>query len=93
MYWDYERCEKYLAENPAKPLIQCEYAHAMGNLDGRIQGVLGADPPRTEISGRIHLGFRGPVAAKKGHNGVTVYGYGGDWNPTTPRTRTSATTA
>ena len=37
-----------------------------GQLDGRIQGVLGADPPRTEISGRIHLGFRGPVAAQKG---------------------------
>ena len=34
MYWGYERCEKYLAENPAKPLIQCEYAHAMGNSMG-----------------------------------------------------------
>ena len=38
MYWDYERCEKYLAENPAKPLIQCEYAHAMGNSMGGKRG-------------------------------------------------------
>ena len=34
MYWSYEQCEKYLAENPQKPLIQCEYAHAMGNSMG-----------------------------------------------------------
>ena len=34
MYWSYEQCGKYLAENPSKPLIQCEYAHAMGNSMG-----------------------------------------------------------
>ena len=34
MYFDYESCEKYLARRPAKPLIQCEYAHAMGNSLG-----------------------------------------------------------
>ena len=30
MYMGYERCEQYAANNPRKPLIQCEYAHAMG---------------------------------------------------------------
>lgn len=34
MYWDYAQCEKYLASNPDRPLIQCEYAHAMGNSMG-----------------------------------------------------------
>ena len=34
MYFDYERSEKYVARKPAKPLIQCEYAHAMGNSLG-----------------------------------------------------------
>jgi beta-galactosidase len=34
MYFDYEKCEKYLARRPEKPLIQCEYAHAMGNSLG-----------------------------------------------------------
>ena len=34
MYFDYESCEKYMARKPAKPLIQCEYAHAMGNSLG-----------------------------------------------------------
>ena len=34
MYAGYEHCEKYSAGNPPKPLIQCEYAHAMGNSLG-----------------------------------------------------------
>ena len=34
MYASYYECEKYLLSNPTKPLIQCEYAHAMGNSMG-----------------------------------------------------------
>ena len=34
MYWRYDKCEKYVTSNPSKPLIQCEYAHAMGNSLG-----------------------------------------------------------
>ena len=34
MYWDYDYCERYVASNPERPLIQCEYAHAMGNSLG-----------------------------------------------------------
>ena len=34
MYAGYETCEKYSSNNPPKPLIQCEYAHAMGNSMG-----------------------------------------------------------
>lgn len=34
MYMSPADCEKYLNSNPAKPLIQCEYAHAMGNSMG-----------------------------------------------------------
>ena len=30
-------CEKYVKENPTKPLILCEYTHAMGNSNGGIQ--------------------------------------------------------
>ena len=34
MYYDYNPCERYsLGDNP-RPLIQCEYAHAMGNSIG-----------------------------------------------------------
>ncbi len=34
MYWSYDECEEYLKSNPEKPLIQCEYAHSMGNSMG-----------------------------------------------------------
>ena len=34
MYLDYNGCEKYLNAPHTRPLIQCEYAHAMGNSMG-----------------------------------------------------------
>ncbi len=34
MYHDYDDCERYAQSHPEKPLIQCEYAHAMGNSMG-----------------------------------------------------------
>ncbi|MBO4475634.1 MAG: DUF4981 domain-containing protein [Bacteroidales bacterium] len=34
MYENYDDCEKYAKSNPSRPLIQCEYAHAMGNSLG-----------------------------------------------------------
>ena len=34
MYYDYNGCEKYSQGNNPRPLIQCEYAHAMGNSMG-----------------------------------------------------------
>ena len=34
MYYDYGNCEKYAQGNNPRPLIQCEYAHAMGNSMG-----------------------------------------------------------
>ena len=34
MYADYNRCEKYSQGDNKRPLIQCEYAHAMGNSMG-----------------------------------------------------------
>ncbi len=37
MYATYERCENYLKNNPERPLIQCEYAHAMGNSMGGLK--------------------------------------------------------
>ena len=34
MYADYNHCERYSKGDNARPLIQCEYAHAMGNSMG-----------------------------------------------------------
>jgi len=39
MYYDHASCERYASRDPrpAKPLIQCEYAHAMGNSMGGLK--------------------------------------------------------
>lgn len=34
MYYDYDDCEAYAQNDNPRPLIQCEYAHAMGNSIG-----------------------------------------------------------
>ena len=34
MYLNYEKSEAYVSSEPYRPLIQCEYAHAMGNSMG-----------------------------------------------------------
>ena len=84
MYWGYERCEKYLAENPAKPLIQCEYAHAMGNSMGGFREYWELIRREPKYQGGFIWDFVDQSLHKKGRNGVTVYGYGGDWNPYDP---------
>ena len=84
MYWSYGQCEKYLAENPQKPLIQCEYAHAMGNSMGGFREYWELIRREPKYQGGFIWDFVDQSLHKKGRNGVTVYGYGGDWNPYDP---------
>ena len=37
MYASPARCERYVTDHPAKPLIQCEYNHVMGNSGGNFK--------------------------------------------------------
>lgn len=37
MYHTFDECIEYMESNPPKPLIQCEYAHAMGNSMGGLK--------------------------------------------------------
>ncbi|MHB0755946.1 beta-galactosidase, LacZ type [Polaribacter sp. M15] len=37
MYWPIKKMVKYVEEGGKRPLIQCEYAHAMGNSVGNLQ--------------------------------------------------------
>ena len=49
MYYGYDGCKKYSEDDSmTKPLIQCEYAHAMGNSRGRLMPL--ADFWRLRIS-------------------------------------------
>ena len=80
MYWGYERCEKYLAENPAKPLIQCEYAHAMGNSMGGLDHYWKLVRQYPSYQGGFIWDFVDQSLRVK-RDGRWIYAYGGDFNP------------
>ena len=81
MYWDYDQCEKYLRNNPRKPLIQCEYAHAMGNSLGGFGEYWALIRQYPHYQGGFIWDFVDQSLRKTGKNGAMIYGYGGDWNP------------
>lgn len=84
MYWSYDQCKEYLAKNPAKPLIQCEYAHAMGNSMGGFREYWDLIRREPKYQGGFIWDFVDQSLHKAGRNGVLIYGYGGDWNPYDP---------
>ncbi len=81
MYWSYEQCRKYLDNDPSKPLIQCEYAHAMGNSQGGFREYWELIRRYPCYQGGYIWDFVDQGLRKTGKNGAMIYGYGGDWNP------------
>lgn len=64
-----------------RPLIQCEYAHAMGNSGGGFKEYWDTIRAYPGYQGGYIWDFVDQSLRKKGEDGVMVYGYGGDWNP------------
>lgn len=81
MYWSYDKCEEYLEGNPSKPLIQCEYAHAMGNSMGGFKEYWDLIRKYPKYQGGFIWDFVDQSQRKIGKNGEMIFGYGGDWNP------------
>ena len=81
MYADYKRIVNY-AENPemTKPLIQCEYAHAMGNSEGGFKEYWDIYRKYDKLQGGFIWDFVDQSIRWKGKGGVTIYAYGGDFN-------------
>ena len=88
MYCDYRNAEKYVSGNPSKPLIQCEYAHAMGNSMGGLKEYWDLIRKYPHYQGGFIWDFvdqalRWPVdAAEYGTDHVFVFG--GDFNDYDP---------
>ncbi len=79
MYLDYERSIKYCEENPTKPLIQCEYAHAMGNSQGGFIEYMDLIRKYPHYQGGFIWDFVDQSPRMK-KNGIDYYAYGGDFN-------------
>ncbi len=80
MYLDYEGSKKYLESNLKKPLIQCEYAHAMGNSMGGFKEYWELTRKYPEYQGGFIWDFVDQSLRWKDENGIEIYAYGGDFN-------------
>lgn len=80
MYWDYEQCENYLRNNPDKPLIQCEYAHAMGNSMGGLDRYWELVRKYPSYQGGFIWDFVDQGLARYEPDGRVSFLYGGDFN-------------
>ena len=80
MYLDYKNAIKY-SEDPAKtkPLIQCEYAHAMGNSEGGFKEYWDIIRKYPKYQGGFIWDFV-DQSIRWEKNGKMIYGYGGDFN-------------
>ncbi len=80
MYMDYEHCVRYCENNPSKPLIQCEYGHAMGNSEGGFAEYWDLIRKYPNYQGGFIWDFVDQSPRWTGKNGVAIYGYAGDFN-------------
>ena len=80
MYYGYGDCEKYAQGDNARPLIQCEYAHAMGNSMGGFKEYWDLIRKYPKYQGGFIWDFvdqglrdKSPVTSKE------IFTYGGDY--------------
>lgn len=81
MYYNYNDCIKYSEDNSQnKPLIQCEYAHAMGNSQGGFKEYWDIIRKYPKYQGGFIWDFVDQSCRWTGKNGKMIYAYGGDFN-------------
>ncbi len=79
-YWD---CEKYAKSDATKPLIQCEYAHAMGNSEGGFKEYWDLIRKYSKFQGGCIWDFV-DQSLHALRDGKQIYAYGGDFNTYDP---------
>ena len=87
MYSEPDYCKNYSESNAAedkRPLILCEYAHAMGNSCGNFKEYWDLVRKYPKFQGGFIWDFVDQGLRGKGKNGEMVYTYGGSYNNTDP---------
>ena len=80
MYYDYDGCEKYSKGDNPRPLIQCEYAHAMGNSMGGFKEYWDLVRKYPKYQGGYIWDFVDQgLRDKSPITGRTIFTYGGDY--------------
>ena len=85
MYFSQWSSEKYSKdERNKKPLIQCEYSHAMGNSCGGFRDYWNLVRKYPKFQGGYIWDFIDQALHKKQADGTQIYAYGGDYNSYDP---------
>ncbi len=80
MYADYGWCERYCKSDNPRPLIQCEYAHAMGNSMGGFKEYWDLIRKEPKYQGGYIWDFVDQgMRDKSPITGRTIFTYGGDY--------------
>lgn len=81
MYFTIDKMEKYAQqENNTKPMIQCEYNHAMGNSSGNLKEYWELIRKHKVLQGGFIWDWVDQGILTKDENGLPYYAYGGDFN-------------
>lgn len=78
MYWNIQKMKKYVDEGGEKPLIQCEYAHAMGNSVGNLKDYWDVIDSYPSMQGGFIWDWVDQGLLSTNENGEEYWAYGGD---------------
>ncbi|MBD5782478.1 DUF4981 domain-containing protein [Pelagicoccus sp. NFK12] len=78
MYWNIEKTEQYVSNNPTRPFIMCEYAHAMGNSVGNLQDYWNVFEKYPSAQGGFIWDWVDQGILAQNEEGVPYWAYGGD---------------
>lgn len=79
MYSTYSECENYAKGKGRRPLILCEYAHAMGNSEGGFAEYWDLVRKYPKFQGGYIWDFVDQAIRSKNKQGKEIYAYGGDF--------------
>lgn len=78
MYWTIEKMIEYVKQENTRPLIQCEYAHAMGNSLGNFQDYWDVIEANPSMQGGFIWDWVDQGILTKNEAGEAYWAYGGD---------------
>ncbi len=81
MYARISHLEKYAASSEDRPLIMCEYSHAMGNSNGNLQDYWNVIESHEILQGGFIWDWVDQGLIKKNENNQECWAYGGDFGP------------
>ena len=82
MYAGIEECEELIKKDPSRPLILCEYSHAMGNSNGNFFKYWETFEKHPRMQGGFIWDWVDQGLLKETEDGTEYFAYGGDYGDT-----------